>query len=120
MRALASTRAEVRTPTSAGGAARKDRYLGDPGETQTPVSLPSTSRIFKPCPVHPGTLGTAGGVAVDLEGRVMRVDGTPLPHLYAAGNVSSTAFHDAYPGGGATLGSAMTRAIALATTITKD
>jgi len=65
-------------------------------------------------------LGTAGGLAVDLEGRVLRPDGTPIRGLYAAGNVSATAFHDVYPGGGAALGSAMTRAHAAATTITKE
>lgn len=43
-----------------------------------------------------------------------------FPRLHAASNVSATAFHDAYPGGGATLGSAMTRAYAVATTITKE
>jgi 3-oxosteroid 1-dehydrogenase len=36
----------------------------------------------------------------------------PVPGLYAAGNVSAAVFDDAYPGGGATLGSAITRAYA--------
>jgi 3-oxosteroid 1-dehydrogenase len=33
--------------------------------------------------------------------------------LFAAGNVAATVFADAYPGGGATLGSAITRAYAV-------
>jgi len=36
----------------------------------------------------------------------------PVPGLYAAGNVSAAVFADAHPGGGATLGSAITRACA--------
>lgn len=102
------------------GSSEEDRHLGDPGQTPNPCLAPLDQPPFHAVPVYPGTLGTAGGLAVDLEGRVMRADGTPLPHLYAAGNVSATAFHDAYPGGGATLGSAMTRAFAVATTMTKD
>lgn len=102
------------------GSSAEDRYLGDPGQTPNPCLAPLDEPPFHAVPVRPGTLGTAGGLAVDLGGRVLRADGTPLPHLYAAGNVSATFFHDAYPGGGATLGSAMTWAFAVAATITKE
>ena len=37
----------------------------------------------------------------------------PSANLFAAGNVAATVFADAYPGGGATLGSAITRAYAV-------
>ncbi len=113
-------RAVARTRTSAGGGSEEDRHLGDPGQTPNPCLAALDEPPFHAVPVHPGPLGTAGGLAVDLGGRVLGADGTPLPHLHAAGNVSATAFHDAYPGGGATLGSAMTRAFAVATTITKE
>jgi 3-oxosteroid 1-dehydrogenase len=43
---------------------------------------------------------------------VLGARGAPIDGLYAAGNCSATVFHDAYPGGGATLGSAITRGFA--------
>jgi 3-oxosteroid 1-dehydrogenase len=48
----------------------------------------------------------------DEDGRVLDRRGEPVGELFAAGNVAATVFADAYPGGGATLGSAITRAYA--------
>ena len=39
---------------------------------------------------------------------MLRHDGTPIPGLYAAGNASASVFGPAYPGGGATIGPALT------------
>jgi 3-oxosteroid 1-dehydrogenase len=39
---------------------------------------------------------------------VLRHDGTPIRGLYAAGNASASVFGPAYPGGGATIGPALT------------
>jgi len=44
----------------------------------------------------------------------------PVDGLFAAGNVSATVFADAYPGGGATLGSAVTRAYAAGRVLAAD
>jgi uncharacterized protein len=38
--------------------------------------------------LHVLTRKTLGGLETDLEGRVLRPDGTPLPGVYAAGEVS--------------------------------
>jgi predicted oxidoreductase len=38
--------------------------------------------------LHILTRKTLGGVATDLAGRVLQADGTPLPGLYAAGEVA--------------------------------
>ncbi len=54
-----------------------------------------------------GSLGTKGGLRTDIHGRVLRPDRSPVPGLYAAGNVSASSFANAYPGPGATIGPAM-------------
>uniref|UniRef100_UPI0028BF5AC7 FAD-dependent oxidoreductase n=1 Tax=Citricoccus sp. TaxID=1978372 RepID=UPI0028BF5AC7 len=94
------------------GASAQDRHLGDPQNVPNPCLAPVTAPPFYAVQVHPGALGTAGGLRTDLDGRVLGWNGTPLPGLYAAGNCSATVFRDAYPGGGATIGSAVTRAYA--------
>lgn len=102
------------------GATLEDRHLGDPGAGVNPCLAPLTEPPFHAIEVRPGALGTAGGLKVDHAGRVLDGASRPISGLYAAGNCSATVFHDAYPGGGATLGSAMTRAFAAAQAITKE
>jgi 3-oxosteroid 1-dehydrogenase len=58
--------------------------------------------------IHDGTLGTQGGPLVDQHARVLRYRGGVVEGLYAAGNASACVFGPAYPGGGATLGPALT------------
>ncbi|MEU4896515.1 FAD-dependent oxidoreductase [Streptomyces sp. NPDC044780] len=95
------------------GASDQDRHLGDPAHTPNPCLAPVEKAPFYAVPVHAGVLGTAGGLRTDLDGRVLDHHGAPIAGLYAAGNCSATVFHDAYPGGGATLGSAITRGFAV-------
>ena len=63
---------------------------------------------FYAMPLYDGTLGTNGGPRIDADARVLRHDGNPIPGLYAAGNASASVFGPAYPGGGATIGPALT------------
>jgi len=63
---------------------------------------------FYAMPLYDGTLGTNGGPRVDEHARVLRYDGSVIPGLYAAGNASASVFGPAYPGGGATIGPALT------------
>lgn len=95
------------------GATEQDCHLGDPANTPNPCLAPLESGPFYAIELHPGVLGTAGGLQTDLDGEVLGWDGLPLGGLYAAGNCSATVFKDAYPGGGATIGSAITRAYAV-------
>lgn len=95
------------------GATEQDRHLGDPANTPNPCLAPLESGPFYAIELHPGVLGTAGGLQTDVDGEVLGWDGLPLGGLYAAGNCSATVFKDAYPGGGATIGSAITRAYAV-------
>jgi succinate dehydrogenase/fumarate reductase flavoprotein subunit len=63
---------------------------------------------FYAMPLYDGILGTAGGLLVDENGRVRAARGGVVPGLYAAGNVAASIFGPSYPGGGSTLGPAMT------------
>jgi succinate dehydrogenase/fumarate reductase flavoprotein subunit len=63
---------------------------------------------FYALPIYHGVLGTNGGPLVDEHARVRRLRGGLIPGLYAAGNAAASVFGPAYPGGGATLGPAMT------------
>ncbi|MEV5666694.1 FAD-dependent oxidoreductase [Streptomyces flaveolus] len=94
------------------GSSEQDRHLGDPANTPNPCLAPLEQAPFYAVPVHAGVLGTAGGLRTDLDGQVLDDRGEPVDGLYAAGNCAATVFHDAYPGGGATLGSAITRGFA--------
>lgn len=95
------------------GATEQDRHLGDPSIEPNPCLAPLERGPYYAVQLHPGVLGTAGGLQADLQGRVLDWQGTPIPGLYTAGNTSATVFKDAYPGGGATIGSAITRAYAV-------
>jgi predicted oxidoreductase len=55
-----------------------------------------------------GDLGTFAGLRCDAEARVLDRDQRPIPGLYAAGNDMASVMGGAYPGGGITLGPAMT------------
>lgn len=52
----------------------------------------------------PGTCGTNGGLRINENGQVLKVDGNPIPRLYAVGNTSGSVMGAAYPGGGSCLG----------------
>ncbi|WP_417234238.1 FAD-dependent oxidoreductase [Arthrobacter sp.] len=91
------------------GHSPEDRFLGDASVTPNPCLHPLTQGPFYAVPLHCGALGTAGGLSTNANAQVLRFDGTVIDGLYAAGNVSATAFRGAYPAGGSTLGPAVTR-----------
>ncbi|MEQ4567567.1 FAD-dependent oxidoreductase [Paenarthrobacter sp. CAP02] len=95
------------------GATPQDRFLGDAGNTPNPCLAPLVTAPFYAVPIHAGVLGTSGGLATDFNGRVLDHRQQAIPGFYAAGNVSAGVFRNNYPGGGATLGSAITRAFAV-------
>lgn len=84
-----------------------DRYYGDP-TLPNPNLAPLDKGPFHAVPVHPGDIGTKGGLVTDATARVLREDGTAIPGLYASGNVSAAVMGETYPGPGATIGPAMT------------
>ncbi|MFD4295459.1 FAD-dependent oxidoreductase [Rhodococcus sp. NPDC058532] len=52
-------------------------------------------------------LGCKGGLVTDVDGRVLRADGTAVAGLYAAGNTAASVAGKVYPGPGVPLGTAM-------------
>lgn len=52
--------------------------------------------------------GTKGGAVIDAQARVIGFDGLPVSGLFASGNVTAGIFGESYPGGGGTLGPAVT------------
>jgi succinate dehydrogenase/fumarate reductase flavoprotein subunit len=75
-----------------------------PAICMAPIERPP----FYAIPLVNGALGTNGGPRIDCDGRVRRLRGGVVPGLYAAGNAAASVFGPAYPGGGATIGPAMT------------
>jgi succinate dehydrogenase/fumarate reductase flavoprotein subunit len=90
------------------GSSAWGRYMGDQ-TTPHPNLAPLSNPPFYAVRVLPGCLATKGGPRTDPDGRVQRADGEgPIPGLFAAGNVAASAFGLAYPGGGSTIGPALT------------
>ena len=90
------------------GSTAYNRSLGDPAVTPNPCVAPLKVGPFYAVKVVPGDLGTFAGLRGDAQARVLGVDGRPIPGLYAAGNDLASIMGGNYPGGGITLGPAMT------------
>lgn len=58
--------------------------------------------------VRAGVFGTRGGPVINENAQIVDFSYRPIPGLYGAGNVVAHPFGWAYPGGGGTLGPAMT------------
>ncbi|WP_028568570.1 3-oxosteroid 1-dehydrogenase [Salinispora tropica] len=84
-----------------------DRYYGDPRHRPNPCLGIVARPPFYAFRMVPGDLGTKGGLRTDDRARVLRPDGTVVPALYAAGNVSASVMGRSYAGAGATLGPAL-------------
>jgi succinate dehydrogenase/fumarate reductase flavoprotein subunit len=85
-----------------------DHFYGDPEHKPNPNLGTIEKGPFYAIQVQPGAIGTKGGARTDGDARVLRVDGTPIEGLYAAGNVMAGVTGPGYPGAGATIGAAMT------------
>lgn len=85
-----------------------ERLFGDQKIGGNPSLMPLEKPPFFAFAVYPGDIGTNGGVKIDVDGRVLDGEGRPIPGLYATGNITASVMGRAYPGGGATIGPAMT------------
>jgi 3-oxosteroid 1-dehydrogenase len=85
-----------------------DQYYGDARHGPNPCIATIDAAPFYALPLHPGDIGTKGGLLTDEDARVLSESGEPLPGLYAVGNTSASVMGDKYVGAGATLGPAMT------------
>lgn len=113
--ALEATVARYNGPAARGedpefrrGSTAYNRYLGDPTVTPNPCVAPLATGPFYALKLVPGDLGTFAGLRGDAHARVLDAAGAPIPGLYAAGNDLASIMGGNYPGGGITLGPAMT------------
>jgi succinate dehydrogenase/fumarate reductase flavoprotein subunit len=90
------------------GSTAYNRYLGDPDHKPNPCVGPIERGPFYAVKVVPGDLGTFAGLRTDADARVVDESGNAIPGLYAAGNDMASIMGGNYPGGGITLGPAMT------------
>jgi 3-oxosteroid 1-dehydrogenase len=90
------------------GARAFDRSHGDPTNKPNPCLGAIEQGPFYAVAIYHGDVGTAGGVVTDEHARVLKEDGTPIPGLYACGNVTAPVFGRTYPGAGASIGASFT------------
>lgn len=90
------------------GTTAYNRSLGDPEHKPNPCLAPIVDGPFYAVKLVVGDLGTFGGLKCDDNARVLDADGRPLQGLYAVGNDAASIMGGNYPGGGITLGPAVT------------
>ncbi|MCW2734728.1 MAG: kstD 4 [Mycobacterium sp.] len=91
------------------GSSAYDGYWGDNAAATPALQTlgPIDTAPYFAVPVTVGAMGTKGGPRTDADGRVLHVDGKPIPGLYAAGNAMAGVTGKAYGGAGGTIGPAM-------------
>ena len=89
------------------GESAYDKYYSDPTVKPNPSLHTIDHGPFYAVKIVPGDLGTKGGLVTDEHARVLRPDGSTIPGLYAAGNVSAAVMGHTYAGPGATIGPAL-------------
>ena len=95
-------------PDFAKGSTAYNRFQGDPEIAPNPCVHPLDTPPFYAVEVVVGDLGTFAGIRTDANAQALGADGKPIPGLYAAGNDNASIMGGNYPGGGITLGPAMT------------
>lgn len=90
------------------GEAAYDKMYGDPRQQPNPCLRAISEGPFYAMPIHPGDIGTNGGLMTDGQARVLDAAGEAIPGLYAVGNNAASAMGESYPGAGVTIGPAMT------------
>lgn len=90
------------------GSTAYNRSLGDPEHQPNPCVAPVEQGPFYAVKLVVGDLGTFAGLRCDEHARVLDDGGRPITGLYAAGNDAASIMGGNYPGGGITLGPAIT------------
>ncbi|MGR4932415.1 FAD-dependent oxidoreductase [Bradyrhizobium sp. CAR08] len=97
-----------RDPEFGRGSTISQRHLGDISHKPNPCVAPILYAPFFAMRIYPADLGTAIGMKVDAQARVLREDGTPVAGLYACGNDMGSIMNGNCPGPGIALGPALT------------
>jgi succinate dehydrogenase/fumarate reductase flavoprotein subunit len=82
--------------------------LGDPKHRPNPCLAPIEKGPYYAVKLVIGDLGTFAGLKADEHARVLDERGRAIPGLYAVGNDAASIMGGNYPGGGITLGPALT------------
>jgi len=90
------------------GGTAYNRSLGDPEHKPNPCVAPLDQGPFYAVKVVMGDLGTFAGLRCNENAQVLGDGGKAIPGLYAAGNDAASIMGGNYPGGGITLGPAIT------------
>jgi 3-oxosteroid 1-dehydrogenase len=85
-----------------------DRHMGDALIEGPAMCLRPLEGPYYAVTAYMGCFGTRGGPMTGSNAQVLDPDGSPIAGLYAVGNTAAHVFGDAYPGGGSTLGPALT------------
>ncbi|MCB2078732.1 MAG: FAD-binding protein [Novosphingobium sp.] len=86
------------------GASHHNRAMGDPTNRPNPSLGPIEKPPYYAVKIWPLDVGTSGGLVTDEHSRVLREDGSIIPGLYAAGNITAPVVSHTYPGAGASIG----------------
>ncbi|WP_442583899.1 FAD-dependent oxidoreductase [Mesorhizobium sp. ASY16-5R] len=97
-----------RDPEFGKGDTAYNRFLGDASHKPNPCVAPLEQGPFYAIRLALGDLGTFAGLRTDAKTRVLDAKGDPIPGLHAVGNDAASVMGGAYPGGGITLGPALT------------
>ena len=90
------------------GSTSYNRSLGDPEQKPNPCLAPIETGPYYAVRLYVGDLGTFAGLKANESAQVLGADGRPIERLYAVGNDAASIMGGNYPGGGITLGPAVT------------
>ncbi len=90
------------------GSTLYNRYLGDATHGPNPCLGPIERGPFYAIRVYAGDIGTTHGLSADSDSRVLKARGDPVAGLYACGSDRNSIMAGEYPGGGITIGPAIT------------
>lgn len=83
-------------------------YMGDALHGPNPALGALRKAPFYALEVRPSDLGNVMGLNTNAKAQVVNADGVPIPGLYAAGLDNNSIMRGRYPGGGSSIGPAMT------------
>jgi len=85
-----------------------DQFYGDPSKKPNPSLGPVEKGPFYALPLYPGNVSVMYGLATNEDAQVLSKDGGVVEGLYAAGCDNNSIMRGSYPGGGSSIGPAMT------------
>lgn len=90
------------------GADAHSRFRGDQTHQPNPGVAAIGEGPYYAVAIHPGDLSTVGGLETNGRAQVLDGAGRPIPGLFAAGLDMNSMMRGRYPGGGSSIGPAMT------------